>query len=395
MEYFKIKEEELESLGAIHTAREIWEQPSVWKSTARKLINEQEELRAFWEEAVQNSRKIILTGAGTSAFIGYSLEGAYQRYSGITTLSVPTTHLVTHPLDYLQPEIPTLVVSFARSGNSPESVAAVRLTDKICRDCYHLVITCDENGQLARYQTDHRKFNFILPPGANDKSLAMTVSYTSMLLAGLMIPRLDQPGILEKQVEILIRHGRKFIDKYSDSLREIAALDFGRAVFLGSGPLYGTATESHLKLQELTDGRIICKNDSYLAFRHGPKAVIDERTIVFFLFSNNDCVQQYERDLVLSMRKGKKAMRLIGISDSPVKGVELDAVFCFSGSGSDIEEEFLAICSVLPAQITALFKSLDLGLKPDNPSVSGAISRVVEGVIIYEEEEKSPIIHKE
>lgn len=389
MEYFKIKEKELASLGAIHTAREIWDQPSVWKSTAEKFITEQQELRAFWDEAVQHSRKIILTGAGTSAFIGYSLEGAFQRHSGITTLSIPTTHLVTHPHDYLQPELPTLVVSFARSGNSPESVAAVRMIDKICHHCYHLVITCDENGQLARYQTDNKKFNFILPPESNDKGLAMTVSYTSMLLAGLMIALLDHPDSIKSQVEILIRHGRTFIDKYSDSLREIASLDFERAVFLGSGPLYGTATESHLKLQELTDGKIICKKDSFLAFRHGPKAVINENTIVFFLFSNIDYVQQYERDLVLSMRRGKKALRLIGVSDNPVTGIDLDTAFCFSETRSEIEEEFLAVCSIIPAQIVGMFKSLDLGLKPDNPSASGAISRVVEGVVIYEEVESS------
>lgn len=387
MEYFKFKEQELVSRGGIHTAREIWEQPSVWEATARKFLDEEAPLRAFWETAVQKCRKIILTGAGTSAYIGYSLEGAFQRHSGITTLSIPTTHLVTHPHDYLQPELPTLVVSFARSGNSPESVAAVRLIDKICRECYHLVITCDEKGELARYESPKEKFNFILPPESNDKSLAMTGSYTSMMLAGLMISRMDQPGSVGRQVKTLISHGRKLLESAGHTLREIARLDFERAVFLGSGPLFGTATESHLKLQELTDGKIICKNDSYLAFRHGPKAVIDEKTIVFFLFSNNDCVQRYERDLVLSMQKGKKAMRLIGVSDSPVSGVELDTTFVFSATRSPIDEEFLAVCSVLPAQMLGLFKSLELGLKPDNPSVSGAISRVVEGVVIYDQEQ--------
>lgn len=387
MEFFNKKEKELVSLGAIHTAREIWQQPSVWEATAKKVISEQYALRAFWDKAIQKSRKIILTGAGTSAYIGYSLEGVFQRHTGITSLAIPTTHLVTHPHDYLQPELPTMVVSFARSGNSPESVAAVRLIDKICHECYHLVITCDEDGELARYKSDHNKFTFILPPESNDKSLAMTASYTSMLLAGLMIARLDQPETIGGQVEILVSHGRNMIDKYHGKLREIAGLDFERAVFLGSGPLFGTATESHLKLQELSDGKIICKNDSYLAFRHGPKAVIDEKTVVLFLFSNNDCVQRYERDLVLSMQKGKKAMRLIGVSDSPVTGVHLDESLCFSETRSAMDEEFLAICSVLPAQMLGLFKSLELGLKPDNPSVSGAISRVVEGVVIYDEEQ--------
>jgi tagatose-6-phosphate ketose/aldose isomerase len=167
-------------------------------------------------------------------------------------------------------------------------------------------------------------------------------------------------------------------------LKSIAKLNFERAVFLGSGPLFGTATESNLKLQELTDGQVICKNESFLSFRHGPKAVINEKTIVMFLFSNRETVQRYERDLVKSMQKGKKAMMLIGVSDSPLTGLKLDKEICFSKTKSGIDEEFLAVCSVLPAQILGLFKSLELDLKPDNPSVSGAISRVVEGVIIYD-----------
>ena len=345
-----------------------------------------QEIARFRDQVLGKSKKIILTGAGTSAYIGYSLEGTFQRHTGITTVSIPTTHLVTHPKDYLDPEQPTLVISFARSGNSPESVAAVKLIDQICVSVSHLVITCDEKGQLAQYPSRNNKLDFILPAESNDKSLAMTSSYTSMLLTGLLFARLDQADSLERQVNLLVKYGEKIIREDSETLKEIAALDFDRAVFLGSGPLFGTSTESSLKLQELTDGAIICKNDSYLGFRHGPRAVIDEKTVVLFLFSCKDSVRRYERDLVLTTQKGKKALRLIGVSEYAVTGLGLDTAICFSASDTAIDEDFLSICSVLPAQMLGLFKSLELGLKPDNPSVTGAISRVVEGVVIYDED---------
>jgi tagatose-6-phosphate ketose/aldose isomerase len=386
MEYFNTKEGDLNRLGAIHTAGEIWNQPSVWAGTYQKFIQEKDEIKRFRNDVLKKAGKIILTGAGTSAYIGYSLEGTFQRYTGITTVSIPTTHLVTHPYDYLVPDLPTLVVSFARSGNSPESVAAVKLIDVICKSVSHLVITCDPEGHLAQYRSANPKFTFVLPPESNDKSLAMTGSYTSMLLTGLLFARLDQPEALEKQVERLVAFGSELIRKKSGLLKEIASLDFKRAVFLGSGPLFGTSTESALKLQELTDGAIICKNDSFMGFRHGPKAVIDEKTIVVFLFSCSPSVQRYEKDLVKDMQRGKKALRLIGVSESPVTGLALDATFCFCDSKSIIDEDFLSICAVLPAQMLGLFKSMALGLKPDNPSVSGAISRVVEGVVIYDQE---------
>ncbi len=384
MDYFGINEGELVSNGANFTAKEIWDQPSVWESTFNKLSNEKYDISDFWNKALKQSRRIILTGAGTSAYIGYSLEGSFQRHTNIPTISIPTTHLVTHPEDYLKADLPALIISFARSGNSPESVAAVKLVDSICKECYHLVITCDADGALAKYQSNNEKYTFVLPPESNDKSLAMTSSYTSMLLSGLLFARLEKIDVLKGQLSYLVKYGNKIINDYSDSIKEIAKLDFERAVFLGSGPLYGTATESHLKLQELTDGQIICKNDSFLAFRHGPKAVIDGKTIVMFLFSNKKSVLRYEKDLVRSMQKEKKAMMLIGVSDSPVEDLRLDKEIYCCEKQTEIDEEFLAVCSVLPAQILGLFKSLELGLKPDNPSISGAISRVVEGVIIYD-----------
>ena len=155
-------------------------------------------------------------------------------------------------------------------------------------------------------------------------------------------------------------------------------------VFLGSGPFYGTATESNLKLQELTDGNIICKNHTYLGFRHGPKAVTDEGTLLVFIFSNTPFVMQYERDLVLSMRKGKKPMYTIGIFEHEASGLGFDLEIKLSDSGNMLDEELLTVCDILPAQLLGMYKSLALGLNPDSPSESGAISRVVEDVTIYQ-----------
>jgi tagatose-6-phosphate ketose/aldose isomerase len=227
------------------------------------------------------------------------------------------------------------------------------------------------------------KLIVLLPPAANDKSLAMTGSYSGMLLCGLLIARLQDIDKLSTQIEILCQYGTKILDHYTSRLKEIASIQFERVVFLGSGPFYGTATESQLKLQELTDGNIICKNDSFLGFRHGPKAVTNESTLLVFIFSNNVYVQQYEKDLVLSMKKGKKPLFSIGIFESPVNGLEFDLGIRLSESGNHLDEELLTVCDILPGQLLGLFKSLALGLKPDAPSESGAISRVVEDVIIY------------
>jgi tagatose-6-phosphate ketose/aldose isomerase len=165
-------------------------------------------------------------------------------------------------------------------------------------------------------------------------------------------------------------------------LKEVADMDFKRVIFLGSGPLLGTALESHLKLLELTDGKVVCKHDSYLGFRHGPKAIVDDTTLLVYLLSNNPYVQQYEADLIAAVNAGNWGMYSIGISEILSKNVVVDLPMVLS-TESHIDEEFLAVCSVLPAQILGFYKSIQLGLSPDNPSVNGKISRVVKGVKIY------------
>jgi tagatose-6-phosphate ketose/aldose isomerase len=204
-----------------------------------------------------------------------------------------------------------------------------------------------------------------------------------MLLCGLLLARLKDIDAIAPQINTLHTYGLKILEQFAPKLKEVASKDFKRVVFLGSGPLYGTATESNLKLQELTDGNIICKNHSYLGFRHGPKAATNEETLIVFIFSNNPFVMQYERDLVLSMRKGKKPLFTIGIFEYEVNGLEFDLEIRLSETGNTLDEEFLSVCDIIPAQLLGLYKSLALGLNPDSPSESGAISRVVEDVIIY------------
>jgi tagatose-6-phosphate ketose/aldose isomerase len=382
MKYFGFGIEELTQKGGIHTAREIAQQPVLWKKIYDQVVEQKDALQEFFD-LTSSVKRIILTGAGTSAFIGLSLRGSFQRNKNILTEAISTTDLVSHPKDYFHADIPTLVVSFARSGNSPESVAAVSLADEICKTCYHLMITCNADGLLALHKTSNRKFVFTLPTEANDQSLAMTSSYSGMLLAGTLFTDLENLSSKAACIKAICTYADKVINYYAADLNQIAAIDFRRAVFLGAGPFYGTATESHLKLQELTDGAVICKNDSYLGFRHGPKAVIDGTTLVVYIFSNNQYSQQYEKDLVKAMKKGNHPLIEMGISENMIDGVTLDHHFVFSENGLKIDEDLLAICSVVPSQILAFYKSLHLGLKPDAPSATGAITRVVEGVQIY------------
>ena len=381
--YLNIKMSDLKKRRAWHTASEIAGQPRIWKKTQAIFQEAKENLLPFINHIYNNNNTtIILTGAGTSAFIGKVLEGPIQELSGNPVRAIATTDLVTHPRLYLQAERPTLLVSFARSGNSPESVKAVKLADEICREIYHLVITCNAQGELAGLAHRENTVVFLLPPEADDQSLAMTSSFTSMLLAGLLIAAINKSDFPEQDLTLLGKYAARIFNGYLSPLKEASEMPFERAIFLGSGLFKGIAEESHLKLQELTDGRIICKHDTFLGFRHGPKAVIDEKTLMVFLFSNDAYPQQYEKDLVQAVNEGQKGIYRIGVMEHDMD-VDVDLKIILDDKENHIKEALLALVSVLPAQILGFYKSLQLGLNPDNPSASGTITRVVQGVKLY------------
>jgi tagatose-6-phosphate ketose/aldose isomerase len=288
---------------------------------------------------------------------------------------------------------PTLLISFARSGDSPESLATVELADKYCKDLYKLNITCNKDGELALRSTGKNSYVFLLPEETNDKSLAMTSSFTSMLLAGLLILNIEQIETLRPLVTQLQACGEFILKNHISQLKNLAYTDFKRMVFLGSGPLFGAAHESHLKVQELSDGNVVCTYDSFLGFRHGPRAVVKNDTVVAYLLSNDPYVKKYELDLIRSINETSASVRSIGIGNEfDARELSIDLSLTFPNGIAYIPEEFLSVFYVLPAQIIGFFKSLSLGLSPDSPSNSGSITRVVQGVKMYYENqnESSP-----
>ncbi len=374
---------ELHEQGAVHTAKEITRQPKTWRKVWEKLSLERDRISSFLEKSTRNNPDIILTGAGSSAFIGEVLVSAFKRNMGLPTRAIPTTTLITHFEEYVHLNRPLLLISLARSGDSPESLGVKNLADGLCKEVFHIIISCNENGALARNTTDENSCVFILPPESEDEGLAMTNSFTSMGISAYLISRLSEIHALKSQIDSLADFGEHILAGYSSILEEIANLNFSRAVFLGSGPLEGIALESHLKLQELTDGKVICKHDSFLGFRHGPKATIDDHTLIIYLFTPSDYVYRYEKDLAQNIYENKMGCFVMGVFKSVRKSFPLDLTIEIDHNDSPIDNELLSFCYTLPTQILSFFKSISLGLHPDSPSVNGSISRVVQGVTIY------------
>jgi putative sugar isomerase, AgaS family len=365
------------------TEEEIRQQPSTWREALSNLENQRNDIDRFLKPLLsKDDLKIILTGAGTSAFIGDIIAPWLSRQTDKNIVAVPTTDIVSNPMDFLSKTQTTLLVSFARSGNSPESVAAVELANQIVDNCYHLVITCNEAGNL--YQNAHkaqRACALLMPAQTHDRGFAMTSSITTMMASCLALFAPDTINIAS--FNDVATRCEKIINSVSNFHAPLFGdLPYKRIVYLGSGGLQGVARESALKVLELTAGKLAAFYDSPVGFRHGPKSLVDSETLVVVIISSHPYTRQYDLDLLTELRQDNQALRVIAISAEPDPVIEAGPHFYLPPSRQfhDVEQAF---CFLMYAQIFALSESFKAGITPDSPSANGTVNRVVKGVKIH------------
>ena len=379
----------LKSFKGLNTAKEISQQPSAWIEAINNLYDNKDEIKNFIESFTsQSNYRIILSGAGTSAFAGETCEPYLTRLLGKKVEAIATTDLVASPKNYFIEDIPTLLISFARSGNSPESVHAVKLASEIVKDLYQVVITCNESGKLAiNTQEDEKSLLLLMPSQTNDLGFAMTSSFTTMVLSCIGIFNIEKIESFMKDIKKLSKSVEGFIETNLEEISELANEDFERTIYLGSGTSKGIARESALKILELTAGKVNASYDTPLGFRHGPKSVINDESITIIYISNEGYTRLYDLDLakeMLAHRKKDKVV-LVGANIEQKLKTEVDYVFSIESVDYDIDNEaLLPLQQIIFGQILSFLKSKNLGITPDNPCPTGEVNRVVQGVILHE-----------
>ncbi|MFE6886871.1 SIS domain-containing protein [Streptomyces sp. NPDC057694] len=367
--------------GAAHTYREIRQQPRLWADMATRLTEQRDSLDAFLAPLLAEPRlRIVLTGAGTSAYAGQIARSALARATGRTVEALATTDITADPTAcFEESDRPTLLVSFARSGNSPESLAATQIADQLLDRCAHLVITCNADGSLAaRHEGRADSYVLLTPPESEDQGFAMTSSLTCMLLGALRALGGDHVRGLD---DCPAAAASLLSGDVTDRVAELTGRGADRFVYLGSGALHALAGESALKLLELTGGAVTSLSDSSLGFRHGPKAFLTERTAVVVYVSNDPYTRQYDLDIFREMSAALPAGHVVAVAARP-DGLPADRTWLIDGmAGAD--DAALALPAVLCAQLVALNASLACGVRPDNPFPDGEVNRVVQGVTIH------------
>ena len=387
MSIFNYSEEQMNAASSTFTIHEIYQQPATWRKTCAQLAACKDELQAFLDQVVKaDDFDIVLTGAGTSEFVGNSLYHALNKKYDFKVKSYASTDIVPNPEDTLSRTKPTLLVNFGRSGNSPESVGNVEAAEVVCENIYHLFVTCNSEGALSKLADKHDNcFALNLTPETHDKSFAMTSSYSNMYLATYLALNLDRLDEITAAVEKICVSGEDFLNNNYEAVAKIVAdFDFDRIVYLGNIALKGVAQESALKMLELTAGKVATMYDSQLGFRHGPKSIINDSTLTVAYLSDDDYRRRYELDLIKEMAGQRKGNKIAVVYNKACAEAEELADYTVKFNvGEDMENIMLGLNFIMFAQTLAVMKSLSMGITPDNPCPTGEVNRVVKGVILY------------
>lgn len=366
--------------GLVHTPDEIAQQPTTWRNTYRLFENSRSELRSFLRQALDEKWTIYMVGAGTSDYIGHSLANLLRRQWQCEVFAVASTDLLTNREDLVLTDRNYLWISFSRSGDSPEGVAVLEQALAACPKVKHLVVSCNKDGRMVKLaQESTQSFAMLLDDAVNDRSLAMTSSFTNMVVFGQALAHLWDEDHFPGTLKYMIEAAEYLLLEGADLAHSLAQQACSRACFVGAGGLGATARESALKLLELTSGRIETMYETTLGLRHGPMSSLNPDTLFVAFLSNEERRRKYDNDLLREVRAKDVVRKIVAIG-------RRDAVcdyFLHCPAFDRIDDLYRPPVDVIFGQMLGLFSSIELGMQPDSPSPTGVISRVVEAFSIY------------
>jgi tagatose-6-phosphate ketose/aldose isomerase len=383
-----LPEEEKRTAGLLFTPREIFQQPETWGTSVQKFLRLRAQLSEFLRRAGldRNSERptVVLIGAGTSHYVGRALVHLLRKEWQCEVETIPSTDLLTNFEDLVLPRKSYLWVSFSRSGDSPEGVAVIETSLSRHPDIRHLIITCNKDGSMAQWFREHPDvFCVVLDEATNDQGVAMTSSFTNLVIAGQCLAHFRDLSKYQKTLHDLVALGRGLLETTADVAAQLAAEPYSKVCFLGTGALNAVAHESALKVLEMTAGKTHAIADSFLGIRHGPLSALDNQTLVVCLLSEDPARRAYEIDLLEEIRTKRLGRKLIAVTGSGGSEVERLAEQVISLGPNKISDQYRPPVDVIFGQLLALFSSLQYGLQPDVPSPNGAIARVVSSINIY------------
>lgn len=362
--------------GLRDTLREILQQPETWRETASRVKAALPQYTAI----LDGLRAVILTGSGSSEYAAECARTAFQRLFPVTAQSIGSGALLTDSISMLPQSRPALMIHFARSGDSPESAGALQSMLHDDARIRQLAITCNAEGKLAKAAANdgHLK-TLTLDARTNDRSLVMTSSFTNMVLAAIGMASHADADAYVSSAEKLATAAETILITAFESFNTPSLQTCSRVFYLADPATFGGAREAALKMTEMTAGRVMTVAETYLGLRHGPMSAIHKDALIVCFLSADPLARAYEEDLIRELNAKELGAAKIFIGSAvPSDLVQKQDIVIENEVFSQTSVAFHSLLHVAAGQVLAFYRCLHEGLKPDAPSESGVINRVVQ-----------------
>ncbi len=336
------------------TYSEITSQPELWEKAVDAFWQQAEALKTLWHKG--GYERVLFTGCGSTHYLALSGAALFQQLTGISSRAYPASEIALYPDTVFLPHVKTLLITVSRSGETTETVEAMRVFREQTGSPV-IAVTCASKSTLS-LQAD---VNFSIDE-AQETSLAQTRSFTSMLIVVEAIAAFIAGRGDLNTLTALTPTVTHLLEAYHDLARQLGEdRQIERFFFLGSGALFGIANEGMLKMKEMS----LAYSEAFhvLEFRHGPMSMVDEHSLVIGLIS--EAVHPQEISVLRQMnQRGAQILALaenkhdLGIA-SGVHSVQI-------ASGLPVWARPVTYLPVL--QLMAYYRALSNGQNPDLPA---------------------------
>lgn len=386
-----VNNEELHRANGYYTCFEMANQPHLWREGVKIIGESKEKIESFLDQVYRvEGLKIYLVGAGSSAKAASIVQNYLQRATGKEVIAVPSTTIITHADHYIRSDAPVLLVSLSSSGNTTEALESIRIFKEKSRKVYQLLIICSEEGEIVqKYAREEGVLYIPIPRGTKGISFAATGEFTLLVQYALMILDIRRYDYYQKMFDHVLTDADKFFREEIYKVHALANRYHATVVALGSGALTHLASEMCLKVCELSAGYQSTEYYSILEFRHGPKLIMNSRSLLTFFMNPDPYVKRYEIDMLKECYRDKKNGYIAALSMGYDEEIDENSdlyLYFNEGNFAYADESHVVFQYSLYLQALAILKSLQLHLSPDRPDPSGAVNKVAQGVKVYQKE---------
>jgi glucosamine--fructose-6-phosphate aminotransferase (isomerizing) len=337
------------------TLKEILSQPGVWKSVLDRSADPESGFTTA--AALCSKREAVFVGCGTSYYLALCAASVFTRVTGARSRAVPASDILFYP-DHVfhNPVADYLGVVISRSGTTTEAILAARKirTDWGIPTC---AVSCRPDSELVGV-CDHA----LLAEGADEKSVVMTRSFTSMLLTIQRLAAMcSQNGEYLKELESLPRLGTEVLNRAKVMAPGITRdRDWSSFVFLGPGPYYGLACEAMLKMKEMS----LSVSEAYhtLEYRHGPMSMVNDRMLITFFISDKG----RREETVLLKEMKKIGAKILTICENGGDGIRESSDYCLELNSGLSDSARLILCMPM-VQLMSYHWARRKGIDADHP----------------------------